>query len=122
MLARRSEDLLVPSVTKIVDAKKNKDVTGYYDISYEDGTLTINKRSVTLTSETASKVYDGTPLTKPEVTVGGDGLVEGEVTDIKATGSVTNVSEGEVPNTITYPPRVKSSRTSTTTSPRLRAS
>lgn len=54
------EELLVPSGTKIVDAK-NKDVTGYYDISYEDGTLTINKRSVTLTSETASKVYDGTP-------------------------------------------------------------
>ena len=28
----------------------------------------------------------------------------GEVTDIKATGSVTNVSEGEVANTITYRP------------------
>ena len=93
------EDLLVPSVTKIVDAK-NKDVTGYYDISYEDGTLTINKRSVTLTSETASKVYDGTPLTKPEVTVGGDGFVEGEVTDIKATGTITDV--GTVTNTIEY--------------------
>lgn len=93
------EELLVPNVTKIVDAK-NKDVTGYYDISYEDGTLTINKRSVTLTSETASKVYDGTPLTKPEVTVTGDGFVEGEVTDIKATGTITDV--GTVTNTIEY--------------------
>jgi len=93
------EELLVPNVTKIVDAK-NKDVTGYYDISYEDGTLTINKRSVTLTSETASKVYDGTPLTKPEVTVTGDGFVEGEVTDIKATGTITDV--GTVTNTITF--------------------
>ena len=93
------EELLVPSGTKIVDAK-NKDVTGYYDISYEDGTLTINKRSVTLTSETASKVYDGTPLTKPEVTVTGDGFVEGEVTDIKATGTITDV--GTVTNTIEY--------------------
>ena len=93
------EELLVPNVTKIVDAK-NKDVTGYYDISYEDGTLTINKRSVTLTSETASKVYDGTPLTKPEVTVTGDGFVTGEVTDIKATGTITDV--GTVTNTITF--------------------
>lgn len=95
------EDLLVPSVTKIVDAKGN-DVTSYYDISYEDGFLTINKRNVTLTSETASKVYDGTALTKPNVKVTGDGFVEGEVTDIRATGSVTHVSEGEVTNTITF--------------------
>ena len=93
------EELLVPNVTKIVDAK-GKDVTSYYDISYEDGTLTINKRSVTLTSETASKVYDGTPLTKPNVTVDGDGFVEGEVTDIKATGTITDV--GTVTNTIEY--------------------
>lgn len=68
----------------------------------EDGSLTITKRTVTLTSETASKTYDGTPLTKPEVTVTGDGFVPGEVTDIKATGSVTNVSEGSVTNTIVY--------------------
>lgn len=67
-----------------------------------DGTLTINKRSVTLTSASDSKVYDGTPLTKPEVTVTGDGFVDGEVTDIRATGSVTNVSEGAVTNTIEY--------------------
>ena len=93
------EDLLVPSVTKIVDAK-NKDVTGYYDISYEDGTLTINKRSVTLTSETASKVYDGTPLTKPEVTVTGDGFVEGEGATYDVTGTITNV--GETENKFTY--------------------
>ena len=67
-----------------------------------DGKLKISKRSVKLTSETASKPYDGTPLTKPEVAVVGDGFVDGEVTDVKATGSVTNVSEGEVTNAITY--------------------
>ena len=53
-------------------------------------------------SETASKPYDGTPLTKPDVTVSGDGFVEGEVSDIKATGSVTNVEESPVTNTITF--------------------
>ena len=64
-----------------------------------DGSLTITKRDVTLTSASASKVYDGTALTKPEVTVTGS-FVDGEVTGIKATGTVTNV--GEVTNTITY--------------------
>ena len=36
------KELLVPNVTKIVDAK-GRDVTSYYDISYEDGTLTITE-------------------------------------------------------------------------------
>ncbi len=67
-----------------------------------DGYVEVTPRPVTLTSETASKTYDGTPLTKPEVTVTGDGFVDGEVTGIKATGSVTNVSEGEVTNKITF--------------------
>ena len=71
--------------------------TGTVERTYE-----ITKRSVTLTSETASKPYDGTALTKPDVTVTGDGFVAGEVSEIKATGSVTHVSEGEVTNTITF--------------------
>ena len=79
-----------------------EDVTENYVITVENGTLTINKRSVTLTSESDEKPYDGTPLTNPAVTVGGDGFVNGEVTDIKATGSVTTVAEGVVTNTITY--------------------
>ena len=75
-----------------------------YSDATAEYTLKVTPRPVTLTSETASKPYDGTPLTKPEVTVTGDGFVLGEVTDIKATGSVTNVSEGEVTNAITFMP------------------
>ena len=67
-----------------------------------DGKLTITPRSVKLTSVKAEKVYDGTPLTRPDVTVKGDGFVAGEVSDIRATGTVTNVSDGEQPNTIVY--------------------
>lgn len=74
----------------------------YYVIESQTGTLTISPREVTLTSETASKPYDGNPLTKPDVTVTGDGFVKGEVSDIKAEGTVTHVSEGKVTNTITY--------------------
>ena len=68
----------------------------------EDGQIVITPRAVTLTSETAGKTYDGTALEKPVVTVGGDGFVEGQVTEIKATGSVTNA--GSVANTITFTP------------------
>ena len=67
-----------------------------------DGSLTITPRSVKLTSATDEKVYDGQPLTRPDVTVTGDGFVAGEVSDIRATGTVTNVSDGEQPNTIVY--------------------
>ena len=65
----------------------------------EDGQLVINPRAVTLTSEKASKPYDGTPLTRPNVKVEGN-FVDGEVTEVKATGSVTYVCEGDVTNTI----------------------
>ena len=79
------------------------DVTGNYTFTDSvDGKLTILPRTVTLTSETASKEYDGMPLTRPNVSVTGDGFVSGEVTGITATGSVTYVSDGPVENTITY--------------------
>ena len=68
-------------------------------------TYTITPAQVTLTSETASKDYDGTALTKPEVTVGGAGatVFKNEVTDIKANGSVIDPGPA-VTNTITYTP------------------
>ena len=66
------------------------------------GKLTITPRSVKLTSATDEKVYDGQPLTRPDVTVTGDGFVADEVSGIRATGTVTNVSDGEQSNTIVY--------------------
>ena len=69
-------------------------------------TAKINKRSVNLSSEYGEKPYDGTALTKPLVSgweqIGNVGFVMGEVTDVKAMGSVTTVAEGEVKNAITY--------------------
>ena len=49
--------------------------SSYKTFTKEIGTLSIDKRTVTLTSESGEKPYDGTPLTKPDVTVGGDGIV-----------------------------------------------
>lgn len=91
-----SEDTTnVGTVTVTVEGKGN--YAGEAEVTYE-----ILKRQVTLESASASKVYDGTPLTKPEVTVGGDGFVEGEVSGLKAIGTVTNVADGEVDNEIVW--------------------
>ena len=62
-------------------------------------TFRISKRAVNLSSDSASKPYDGTALTRPDVKVDGDGFVAGEAT-ARATGSVTEVVEGDVANRI----------------------
>ena len=80
----------------------NKNFKSVTFIVKQDGQLTITPRTVNLSSESGNKPYDGTPLTRPDVTVTGDGFVAGEVSGIHATGTVTNVSDGEQPNTIVY--------------------
>ena len=90
-------DTVITGTAKVT--KDGVDVTDKVIVNKINGTLTISKRDVTLTSEKASKPYDGTPLTRPEVTITG-GFVKDEVKEVKATGAVTNVSEGEVTNTI----------------------
>lgn len=94
----------VPKVKDVVDTTTVQVMAKKAGYTPAEATynLTVTPRNVTLTSESATKAYDGTPLTKPDVTVGGDGFIDGEVSDIKATGTVTNSSEGEVTNTIVY--------------------
>ena len=77
--------------------------SGTREVSYN-----INKRTVNLKSDTASKTYDGTALTRPNVTVTGDGFVKGEAEAI-ATGSVINVTATPVDNTIAIVPTEGSS-------------
>ena len=62
--------------------------------------IVINPRSVELTSATDSKMYDGKALTKKEVTVSGDGFIEGEGATYNVTGSQKVVGSSE--NTFTY--------------------
>lgn len=66
----------------------------------EDGTLTISKREVTLTSATDSKMYNGIPLTNHNVTVSGDGFVTGQGASYTFTGSQLDV--GSSKNTFDY--------------------
>lgn len=82
--------------------KDGKDVTDRVVVTKQNGTLTIKKRQVTLTSEGGSKTYDGTPLTRPNVIVGGDGFVNDEVTSVQAIGTVTEVKDSPVTNAIEY--------------------
>ena len=98
--ATNVEDGQVTNTITVLKGDTYKDSN--YTITKTEGKLSITPRSVTLTSSDGSRTYDGKPLTKPDVTVGGDGFVSGEVSDIKATGSVTTVEEGEVENTISY--------------------
>lgn len=74
-----------------------------YNVNFSvirDGSLTIEKRNVTLTSASDSKVYDGTALTNSTVTVSGDKFVDGEGASYNVTGTITDV--GEVDNTFSY--------------------
>ena len=70
------------------------------EFKVEDGTLTIEKRKVTLTSASDEKVYDGKALTNAQVDVGGDGFATGEGASYDVTGSQTNVGSSD--NTFTY--------------------
>ena len=69
--------------------------TGSHNVEYQ-----ITKRNVTLTSATDSKVYDKTPLTNSNVTVGGDGFAKLEGASYRVTGSQTNVGDSD--NEFTY--------------------
>ena len=90
---------LDPEKIKIVDAN-NKDVSEMYARTILPGKLIINKRSVLITSQSATKTYDGSALTRPAVTITGDGFVPGELAKAEATGSITKV--GSTPNAIRY--------------------
>ncbi len=77
-----------------------KDVTNQFNVKLIPGSLKILKRSVTMTSETASKTYDGKALTGGKVTENGDGFAKGEGADYTVTGSQTLVGTSE--NKFTY--------------------
>lgn len=117
-----NEHKWIPTVTDKADKKleAGKDYTVEYstknfkDVGTIDVTITgignysgsftktykITKRSVTLTSATVSKVYDGSALTNTSITVSGDGFVEGEGASYEVTGSQTEV--GNSANSFEY--------------------
>lgn len=75
------------------------DVTANYTPQGQTGTLTVDPRPITVSSGSANKVYDGTPLVCHDPIVLTEGsLVLDHRLDMRATGSIIEV--GFVPNTI----------------------
>ena len=68
-----------------------------YEVSEDLGTLTVTPASATITTGSASKTYDGTPLTNSEASI--SGLVAGETATVTTTGTITEV--GTTVNTYT---------------------
>ena len=84
--------------TVTVYAKATK--TGYTDLTAEKVTLKIKPREITLVSGSADKTYDGTALTKNEVTVSKGNFVKNEGFTYNTTASQTNV--GDTDNEFEY--------------------
>ena len=89
-----SSDLVNAGTVKVTVAGLGN-YTGSFTKTYK-----ITKRSVTLTSATVSKVYDGSALTNTSITVSGDGFVEGEGASYEVTGTQTEV--GNSANSFEY--------------------
>jgi len=88
-------------ITSVRVMRGDVDVSSNYTLAPYNGTLTVTKRPVTLTSGSASKPYDGTPLRCDDaLVVGGEGFVDGEGAVVTHTGSQTVV--GTSKNSFTY--------------------
>ncbi len=100
-----SENYVDETLTRVLDTTNgNADVTAYYEITYEYGTLTVTPRPITVQTATAEKIYDGTPLMDTAVPV----VVKGSLVqrhslvyvtdspDITDAGSVENIREAVV--------------------------
>ena len=68
-----------------------------YSITEELGTLEVTKAPVTISTGSASKVYDGEALTSAEASI--EGLADGETATVTATGTITTA--GTADNTYT---------------------
>ncbi len=71
-----------------------------YDVSANNGTLKVEKRTIELVSASGDKVYDGTPLEIKTVDASGNDFAEGEGVTFDVTGSITNVSDNNANNNI----------------------
>lgn len=86
---------------KVIRSSDHQEVTNYYTFGTPvNGTLSINKRDVILTSGSGEKTYDGTPLTNDHVEVTGDRFVGNEGATYVVTGSQTLAGQSD--NEYTY--------------------
>lgn len=79
---------------KILNADGNDVTAGFSNIKTVKGTLTVDPAVITITTESASKQYDGKPL-NGTVTVSGISDADKEAVKVTATGSITEVGTTE---------------------------
>ena len=97
-------------VTSFTIRKGGKDVTALYPYATASGVLTVTPKAVTITTGSAGKPYDGTPLTKDELYVNGTlltkegtgykySLIGTDYITASVTGAVTDATAEPVDNT-----------------------
>ena len=83
-----------------VTNENGEDVTRYYDVQWQIGTLTVTPRPLTFYTHNAERVYDGTPLTAHTYAITEGSVAEGQRLQIDFSASVTDV--GSLPNAAEY--------------------
>ncbi len=80
------------SVTATFTVKRgDADATGFYAITVTPGKLTVKQRPITVQADSASKIYDGRPLTRDKYSVSSGELVNGHKLTATVSGSQTEV-------------------------------
>lgn len=74
----------------VVTAADGTDVTKNYEFTFSNGTLVILPRVITIRTDSAQKVYDGTPLSCSTYSIVGGSLLEGDWLELVCT-SITEV-------------------------------
>lgn len=84
----------------IINDENGNVVTSKYDIEYIYGKLEVRTLPIKISTGSASKIYDGSPITNSEYTLLSGSLLEGHEMEITVNGTLTNV--GETDNTFIF--------------------
>jgi hypothetical protein len=87
---------------KVYDENGKDVTTEYYNIRCLEGTVTIQKRPITITLGSATRIYDGRPLQCTDYWVSAGSLLPGHVLRLTISDSVTGPGTKEI-----YPDKVE---------------
>lgn len=91
---------VAPSGVRVVDTASGEDVTGYYSVSYDEGTLTVHPRPITVQTLSDEWMYDGrTHESSDAVKLTQGTLVAGHTME-KNSAAITVQNAGKTANTI----------------------
>jgi len=92
---------IVPATVRIYNGEHGDVTSTYPNITLINGVLTVTRRTVSLSSQTATKPYDGTALSRPVLSMTGDGFAPTDISGaVTVVGSITTV--GSITNRIVY--------------------